>query len=254
MPNQRQSYQQKRYEALGARKRPRMTTTIVKSSYPGVMRGPALPPGWSKTAMGSRPSSRARPEELKYLDIASAAYEFANDATRAVLINGVATGSTSITREGNQCYWKTIQVKGFIAHSCAQDAVTVLPSRSDLYIIYDDQPGAAVPTNAEIVTASSTESFINLDYRERFRVLHHSTYLLGGRKYVATTTYGTGPEIQPVDVYVKCNVRTSFKGTDNSIGSISKGAIYIFTLNDNSAGGDNGAVGTLAIRLRFSER
>nr|QXP07789.1 MAG: putative capsid protein [Arizlama virus] len=252
MPNLRQSYQAKRYDALAGRKKPRMTTTIVKSSYPGVMRGPALPPGWSKTAMGSRGPSRARPEELKYLDIGSATYKFENDATRAVLINGVATGSTSITREGNQCYWKTIQIRGSIKPTTPTAANTA--QRCDLYVVYDDQPGAAVPTNAEILTSSESMSFMNLDYRERFRVLHHSSYCFGPGDITATQAYVVSPQISNVDLYIRCNVRTSFKGVGNAIGDISKGAIYIFTIGDSADATNTYPVLSAAIRLRFSER
>lgn len=194
---------------------------------------------------------RSRPEELKYLDIARASYLFETDATRAVLINGVATGSTSITREGNQVYWKAIQIRGMINHLVAAGADV---SRADLYVVYDDQPGAAVPTNAEILSASTTEAFINLDYRERFKILHHSSYVFGPSDTTATQTYSVFPQVHAVDVYVKCNVRTSFKGTGNAIGDISKGAIYIFTMgNTTNASGDYSA-GAFAIRLRFSER
>jgi len=152
---------------------------------------------------------RSRPEELKYLDIASAAYKFETDATRAVLINGVATGSTSITREGNQCYWKLIQIRGLITRS---QAGAIAAGRCDLYVIYDDQPGAAVPTNAEILSASVSNAFINLDYRERFRVLCHRSYVFGPSDDTATTAISSSPQVHVVDEYIKCNVRTTFKG------------------------------------------
>lgn len=251
MPKQTMSYQARRYDALAGRKKARPSTAIVRSAYSGIMRGPSLPPGWSKTASGSRGPMRARSEELKYLDIAAAAYKFETDATRAVLINGIATGSTAITREGNQVYWKAIQIRGEIHHTAVAAASQ---TRCDLYVIYDDQPGAAVPSNSEILTSSQSAAFLNLDYRERFRVLHHSMYVFGPSDTTATQTYIGDKQIYPVDVYVRCNVRTAFKGTGNAIGDISKGAIYVFTIGDTAdAGGDYGA-SVLAIRLRFSER
>jgi len=123
-----------------------------------------------------------------------------------------------------------------------------------MYIIYDDQPGAAVPTNAEILSASVANAFINLDYRERFRVLCHRTYMFGPSDDTATTAVSAGPQVHNVDEYLRCNVRTTYKGTGNAIGDISKGALYIFTIGNVADASSDYATGALALRLRFSER
>ena len=99
----------------------------------------------------------ARPEELKYLDTNFANY--AVGTTGAVtLINGVAAGSTAITREGRQAFWKSVSVTGTIA---AVDATTQA-SRGDVVIVWDKQPGAAVPAMTDLFVESKAGSPMTL--------------------------------------------------------------------------------------------
>nr|QXP07750.1 MAG: putative capsid protein [Arizlama virus]QXP07752.1 MAG: putative capsid protein [Arizlama virus] len=199
---------------------------------------------------GIYPSARRHADELKYLDIAVAPYSFETDATRAVLINGIAAGSTSITRVGNQCYWKSIQIRGYLSPATDGDHT---PSRADLYVVYDDQPGAAVPTNAEILSNTTTEAFMNLDYRDRFRVVAHQYWVFGSTSNVANTSYSSGDNTKACEIYKKCNLRTNFKGVGNLIGDISKGALYILTMGNQSNASGDYVIGALAVRLRFTE-
>lgn len=183
-------------------------------------------------------------EELKYLDINSAAYVC--DTTGAVtLINGVAAGSTSITREGRQCFWRSVHVTGALS----QVDDTVIGSRCDVFIIWDKQPGAAVPAMNVLFVESIAGSPMNLDYRERFVVLAHESYTIGGAKAAAAAQT---PTIHSVNIFKKVNLRTTFKGDNNAIGDIATGAMYLVTLGDQAAAN----CGSLraSVRLRFSER
>jgi len=186
----------------------------------------------------------ARAEELKYLDTNFGNY--ACGTTGAVtLINGVAAGSTAITREGRQCFWKSIQVHGTIA---AADATTVA-SRNDVFVIFDRQPGAAVPAMTDLFVESKAGSPMNLNYRERFVVLGHNTFVIGGLTADATALT---PTVHSVNINIKANLRTTFKGDANAIGDIATGAMYLVTLG--SAADASGAILNAAVRLRFSER
>jgi len=204
--------------------------------------------GGSASAAASRSvrytNWNARAEELKYLDINNA--DYACGTTGAVtLINGVAAGSTAITREGRQCFWKSVQVTGTLEPVDAD----VIASRADIFIIFDKQPGAAVPAMTDIFVQSLSGSPMNLNYRERFVVLAHRNYVIGGP--VAAGASIT-PNIHAVNINVKVNLRTTFKGDANAIGDIATGAMYLVTLGSQA----DAACGVLnaSVRLRFGER
>jgi len=204
--------------------------------------------GGSASAAASRSvrytNWNARAEELKYLDINSVNY--ACGTTGAVtLINGVAAGSTAITREGRQCYWKSVSVCGSLS---AVDATTIA-SRNDVYVIWDKQPGAAVPAMTDIFVESKAGSPMNLNYRERFVVIAHNTFVIGG---LTADNTALSPTIQPVTISKRLNLRTTFKADANGIGDISTGAMYLVTVGDQADA--SGALLKASIRLRFSER
>jgi len=186
----------------------------------------------------------ARPEELKYLDINMGSYAVGTTGT-VTLINGVAAGSTAITREGRQCFWKSIQVHGTMEPADA----TVQGSRADFFVIFDRQPGAAVPAMTDFFVESTAGSPMNLNYRERFVMLAHRTMTIGG--LTADSTALT-PTLHSVNVNVKCNLRTTFKGDANAIGDIATGAMYLVTLGSKADA--SCALLKVALRMRFSER
>jgi len=208
------------------------------SKYRGAMYGSAAARAMRFT------NANATGDELKYLDVNFANY--ACGTTGAVtLINGIAAGNTSITREGRQCFWKQIIINGTIV---AADATTIA-SRNDVYVVWDKQPGAAVPAMTDLFVESKAGSPMNLNYRERFVVLAHNTYVIGG--LTADSTALT-PTIQPVTITKRINLRTTFKGDANAIGDISTGAMYLVTVGDQADA--SGALLKTSIRLRFSER
>lgn len=189
---------------------------------------------------------RVHASELKYLDIPFGS--LAASTTGAVsLINGVAVGDTAITREGRQCYWKTLEVHGRLSPS----DTTTIGCRCDMYIIWDDQPGAAVPAITDIFVESIAGSPHNLNYRERFTTIAHRSFALGPISDVATQAYAGGPVVYLVDIYQKLDLLTTFKGDTNAIGDISKGAMYVVTLGDTAAA--SGGTFYFTTRLRFSE-
>lgn len=191
----------------------------------------------------------AHPEELKYLDQPGGIIQHAIGNTGLVaLMNGIPAGSTAITREGRQCIWRSVSLSGTVK---AVDA-TVWSSRNDIFLIWDKQPGAAAPAITDIFTYGKAGSPLNLDYRERFVVLAHRSYVIGGVP-ISTTAIGClTPTVHSVNINVKLNHRTTFKGDANTIGDIATGAMYLVLLGDNpdTEGGQFEGY----CRLRFSER
>lgn len=187
---------------------------------------------------------RASRDELKYLDVLYSNY-VADTTGTVTLLNGIASGNSAITREGRQCYWKTVEVNGLI--HCLD--TTTLDCRTDFYVIYDAQPGAAVPVMTDLLVESNAASFHNLNFRERFKTLIHGKFSLG---YSNDGTSGPPPGPQVVCFYKKINLRTTFKGDGNAIGDIATGAIYLVTIGNVAPG--NGGQFQVCCRLRFAEK
>lgn len=186
-------------------------------------------------------------DELKYLDVAYGV-AVADTTGTVTLLNGVAVGDTAITREGRQTYWKSVEVHGILQ----QVDNSMVICRCDLYIMYDQQPGAAVPGMTDFFVESVAGSPHNLSYRERFKTLCHWSGTLGPRVETATQAVCGTPCVLPVDIYKKLNIRTTYKGDTNAIGDIATGAIYIVTIG--TAGANNGGSFYITTRMRFSER
>ena len=62
---------------------------------------------------------------------------------------------------------------------------------------------------------------MNLNNRDRFRVLREEIMTLGAFSNVATQSYAAGNQIVPINIYAKCNIPVCFEGTTGAIGSIS---------------------------------
>jgi len=219
------------------------------------------PTGWLSAPMSAAPAAAAlvrgarftnlaagpSRDELKYLDV-NYGNSVADTTGLVTLMNGVATGSTAITREGRQCVWRSVEVHGLLMPVDS----TISDSRCDIYVIYDQQPGAAVPAMTDLFVESIAGSPHNLNYRDRFRTLAHQVFTLGKRDTTATQTFSASPGPMPVDIYKRLAIKSTFKGDGNAIGDIATGAIYLVTLGSNAAA----ACGTFYIntRLRFTEK
>ena len=103
---------------------------------------------------------------------------------------------------------------------------------------------------ADILQAVTVSSFMNLNNRDRFRVLREEIMTVGAFSNVATQSYAAGNQIVPINIYAKCNIPVCFEGTSAAIGSISSGAIYVFLIGNVAAGANDG-IAQLSCRVRF---
>lgn len=203
--------------------------------------GPLLPSGAFKRGMVA-----AERPELKVIDTANAAYNCSTTGS-VTLINGVAQGTDFTNRIGRKIHLQSVQVRGQL--NGVDD--TIVPNRSDLYIIYDKQPNGALPAIGDIFTQATSNSFLNLDNRERFRVLCHRTYVLGATT-PATPGLSLAPGIHAVEVYQHLkDVDTVFDGTTNAIGDINSGSLLMVWIGNELS--TTGAEADVCVRVRFTD-
>ena len=101
----------------------------------------------------------------------------------------------------------SVQVRGFIK---PEDAVApganVVDNMARIMIVYDRQPNGAIATIANILSAATSVSFMNLDNRDRFKVICDIHFKLGPRYLdtTATQTYAySGANGDVVNIYRK---------------------------------------------------
>jgi len=186
-----------------------------------------------------------RPGELKYSDIAQAAYLY--DTTGSVTaLNLLATGDDNINRDGRQVTNKSIAVFGNIVP--VDGASEHHLARTML--VWDSQPNSGtIATITQILTASTSIASTNLDNRERFTILRDVKMSMGA--YDAAGQIIQTPVVQKIDWWVPLNNVTTYSGTTATIGSVATGALLLVTIGSKAAG--LGSVGNFTTRLRFQD-
>lgn len=193
-------------------------------------------------------NATTRPEELKYFDIASAAYPCSTSVGAGVeitLLNPVPGGSTVTARVGNQMWMKSISITGVVKPVDA----TIIRSRSDIYIVYDKTPAGAMPTKTDILVEAISGSNPNLDYRDRFILLAHQSFVIGG---LFASAEALSPTVQTVNINKRFNLKTTFNNEGAVIANIKSGALYMMLVSDQAAA--DSTVFRVVSRLRFAER
>jgi len=186
-------------------------------------------------------------KELKYVDLASASY--VSDTTGTVtLLNGIAVGDDNTSRDGRQVTIKSVQVRGILQ---PVDAGTS-PGKSRLLLVWDNAANSgAIATVAQILSASTANSFPLIDNAQRFTILHDESNSLGGYDQTATQAVAGSPTVVDINIYKRVNAVTQYSGTAATIGSIQNGALLMVTIGTNVA--NNGGTFVVATRVRFTD-
>jgi len=185
--------------------------------------------------------------ELKYVDIASAAY--ACDTTGSVTaLNLLAIGDDNTTRDGRQVTIKSVQVRGLIRPN---DSI-VNPSLARVMLVWDNAVNSGtIATIAQILTAADSKSFPLIDNSNRFTILSDDSFALAEQSSTATQSFAGAPMVHCYEKYLRINQVTQYSGTTAAIGSIQNGALYLVTIGSQAAGA--GSTLDAATRVRFTD-
>jgi len=181
--------------------------------------------------------------ELKALDTATA--DYICDTTGSVtLLNGVTQGSDFTNRIGRRWTIKTVQVEGYFHGTGALS--NAAGSHLRLMIIYDHQPNGALPAVTDVLTAATSHSFLNLNNRDRFRVIMDKQVTVDPMDNDATLTSLAGTTKKLV-FYKRVNLPVVNDGTTNGIGDIQTGSLFLLSIGSSTE--DYTFSG--AVRIRF---
>lgn len=185
--------------------------------------------------------------EHKLIDTAVAGYVCDTTGT-VTLMNGVAQGTDYTNRVGRKFVNLTVQLEGSIQPL----DVTTGPTKCRVMVIYDKQPNGALPAITDVLSASTSNAFMNLNNRDRFIVIANINETIGGVSNVATQSYAQSPNVVNVSLYKAIKMETINDGTGATVGDIQSGSIFLLTVGDQAPGAGGAFVG--ALRVRFDDQ
>jgi len=192
--------------------------------------------------------SRGIPVEKKVIETAVQSTGLVNTGV-ITLLNGVAQGDDFDSREGRQITVKSVQVRGYFDKLVYTDQAA---AHCRMLVIMDQQTNGAAPTMADILQdADEPLSFMNLNNRERFKVLADVHTVLGAQNATGGFALTTQGDNAWFDIYKRVSFNTTFGGTGATVASIQKNAIFAVLLSDD-------AVNTISrcnwiARVRFTD-
>jgi len=180
-----------------------------------------------------------------------------NSGASSVTAICVPTPGTDMTnRIGRKILIKSIYVKGMIR---IEDTTTATDSSSAgqylrVAVVMDYQPNGATAAATDIFTSTNAISHVNLNNRDRFKIISDKYYNLGTFFHTAATGVGmVDKSIVNVKIYKKCRYEVIFNaGSAGTTADISSGALLLVLQSSASAGA--GANNEFRTRVRFSDK
>lgn len=177
----------------------------------------------------------------------SGAFNSALDQTGAVtLLNAVATGTDFTNRIGRKVCWKSVLIQGHTSPT----ANIAAGCYGRIMIIYDSQPNGALPSATDVLLSNAPNSPMNLNNRDRFKILWDKRVTAGAYNVTASTAVADRT-VTEVRKYKKINLETIFDGTTAAIADIQSGSIFMLTTGSATAG--NGLTLNCTVRMRFND-
>lgn len=165
-------------------------------------------------------------------------------------------GSDMTNRIGRKILMKSVYVRGFVRIDTINVPGTILQQLCRMVLLVDMQPNGALPAVTDILKEASPVSQLNLNNRDRFKILCDKEWIFDHQNLVNTAgaSYATaGRSVGIVKKYKKLNIETIFNGVNGgTIADITSGALLMLWIGSNVAGTtDSNAV--LSTRVRYND-
>lgn len=183
-------------------------------------------------------------DELKFIDVTSSGT--IPTTGNITGLNGVGQGSDYNQRIGRKIIMKSIYFRIDLVNAGVTANVGDLLR---ILIVYDCQTNSSTPAISDILQTVAYNSPMNLDSRDRYKVLIDKHVTIHGAVYTSGTLTQGDPQPKIVKVYKKLNLETIFSGTGSSTAGISTGAVWLVLLSAVN----NVTSATMYNRIRFSD-
>lgn len=212
----------------------------VESGPPGIRK--RIPPGIKKAAITARKRRQnklrgllAKPQ-LKYHDSTLAATEASYDVEASLLLNGVSTGDSDITRDGQTIVMNSVHVKGVIK---SPDSTSTVEGPIVRYlIVLDKMPNEQAWASSDVILrqgASGSDVYVHRNRtgsnQDRYRVLVDRVVQLG-----SLWSGSTQPSKHYFEHFIKLSELCVFNddGTGNDT-DFQKGKLQFFAISDKAS-------------------
>jgi len=156
-------------------------------------------------------------------------------------INGVAQGSDISNRIGRKYNNIAIQLRGtFIPQGITTGNL------ARVMLIWDAQTNGALPAMTDILTAARSDKFMNLDFRDRFKIIMDKSFGFG--PYNTTATQAVSAPMAKITFYKRINLPTICDGTTSAIGDVNTGSLLLVTVGSAAAGAGHDILCTTRVR------
>lgn len=174
------------------------------------------------------------------------------------LLNGCEQGSDYTDRIGRKIFMKSLFIRGMVSTQPSLNAGSS-PSAANsqtarMVVFIDSQPNGAAPSVTDLLNTASPFSQLNLNNRDRFRILADETFCFGPLVTSTTATQAIAyadNQASLVERYLRLRHETIFNaGNAGTIGDINSGALYMFWIGSVISGAAD-CIATVSTRVRF---
>lgn len=198
--------------------------------------------------------------EKKVSDIATATYQV-NTTGSFTLLHVPVLGTDYTNRVGRKTMQRSIGIKGRIQTEASNGLpanTSVAAQQARMIIFMDMQPNGAAPAVGDLLNSADPASQLNLNNRDRFRIIRDKMYSFGPYYTVSTATQAQGfvggNQVATIKLYKKCKIETIFNGTNGgTIADITSGAVYMFWIGSAAAGTNSDCNAVVSTRVRYED-
>ena len=170
-------------------------------------------------------NARANGVEVKFNDVAIGPVNTLNTAASMVLLNGITAGTDYNNRIGREIVMRSVlsRINLVVGANGTNSLVRCI-------LFMDMQCNGSAPTIIQLLETANVYSPLNLNYRDRFKVIWDKQYALN-----SATNFNIYEKW-----YSKIKKTTTYNGTTNAIGSISTGSLYMLVYGNDDTTVANG--------------
>lgn len=201
--------------------------------------------GW----IGSYGWLRRGKPELKYTEADDGGAAGIPATGEVTFINPLQAGTGITERIGRKCMMKSLLLRIGIYPSTTNSSPSGTIVRA--MIVYDAQTNstASPPAVTDILMTANWDSSMNLDNRERFKILWERMFTVAATSYTTGALTSGSPRPVAYEKWRKMNLPVIFSGVGASQADIATGAVFLLLI----ANVNNTAVRDWRTRIRFTD-
>lgn len=199
-----------------------------------------------------RNPSPISPEKKAY-DINGTTYQI-NTTGSVTALCTPQLGTDLANRVGRRIKLTSVYIRGDVGLEAAYTsaAVQVHAQQARFILFMDYQPNGIIASATDLLTQATSWGQLNLNNRERFKVLKDKTFVFDNYEKSAATDANWGRTIYNFKCFKKLDEDCVFNSNNlGTIGDIQTGALYMLWIGSLASGANTDGNARLTTRVRF---